>query len=112
MGTKDILLWGLPCDGLASRPGESSKLLGMLHVKETGISPAVWAFGSCASLPFPELVLLGILGGAVPPGFPNPEPISDQTEMLFFTPVFRPGFNFHSDFQTRDRQKLVIIYLE
>ena len=45
----------------------------------------------------------------MPPGFPNPDPISDQTEMLFSTPVFRPGFNFHSDFQTRDRQKLVII---
>ena len=43
----------------------------------------------------------------MPPGFPNPDPISDQTEMLFFTPVFRPGFNFHSDFQTRDKQKLV-----
>ena len=89
MGNKDILLWGLPCDGLASRPGESSKLLGMLHVKETGISPAVWAFGSCASLPFPELVLLGILGGAVPPGSPNPDSISDQNT-TFFTLVFRP----------------------
>ena len=37
-------------------------------------------------------VLLGILflGGGVPPGSPNPDPISDQ-KMSFFTPVFRPG---------------------
>ena len=35
-------------------------------------------------------VLLGILGGGVPPGSPNPDPISEQ-EMSFFTPVFRPG---------------------
>ena len=32
---------------------------------------------------------LGILGGGVPPGFPNPDPISDQ-KMSFSTPVFRP----------------------
>ena len=36
-------------------------------------------------------VLLGILGRGVPPGSPNPDPISDQN-MLFSTPVFRPGF--------------------
>ena len=35
-------------------------------------------------------LLLGILGWGVPPGSPNPDPISDQ-KMLFFTPVFRPG---------------------
>ena len=35
-------------------------------------------------------VLLGILGGYVPPGSPNPDPIADQ-KMSFFTPVFRPG---------------------
>ena len=35
-------------------------------------------------------VLLGILGGRVPPGSPNPDPISDQN-MPFSTPVFRPG---------------------
>ena len=34
-------------------------------------------------------VLLGILGGGVPPGSPNPDPISDQ-KMSFSTPVFRP----------------------
>ena len=34
-------------------------------------------------------VLLGILGGAVPPGSPNHDPISDQ-KMSFFTLVFRP----------------------
>ena len=34
-------------------------------------------------------VLLEILGGGVPPGSPNPDPISDQ-KMSFSTPVFRP----------------------
>ena len=33
--------------------------------------------------------LLGILGEGVPPGSPNPDPISDQ-RMSFSTPVFRP----------------------
>ena len=33
-------------------------------------------------------VLLGSLGGRVPPGSSNPDPISDQ-KMLFSTPVFR-----------------------
>ena len=33
-------------------------------------------------------VLLGILGGGVPPGSPNPDP---QKMPVFFTPVFRPG---------------------
>ena len=37
----------------------------------------------------PEGVLLGILGGGVPPGSPNPDTISDQ-KMSFSTPVFRP----------------------
>ena len=35
-------------------------------------------------------VRLGILGRGVPPGSPNPDPISDQN-IPFFTPVFRPG---------------------
>ena len=34
-------------------------------------------------------VLLGILGGGVPPGSPNPDPISDQK--LCSIPVFIPG---------------------
>ena len=34
-------------------------------------------------------VLLGILGGGVPPGSSNPDPISDPN-MPFSTPVFRP----------------------
>ena len=34
-------------------------------------------------------VLLGILGGGVPPSSPNPDPISDQ-KMSFSTPVCRP----------------------
>ena len=35
-------------------------------------------------------VLLGVLGGGVPPRSPNPDPISDL-KMSFFTPMFRPG---------------------
>ena len=35
-------------------------------------------------------VLLGILGGDVPPGSPNLDLISDQ-KISFSTPVFRPG---------------------
>ena len=31
-----------------------------------------------------------IFGGGVPPGSPNPDPISDQ-KTLFSRPVFRPG---------------------
>ena len=38
----------------------------------------------------PGGVLLGILGGGVPPGSPNPDRISDQT-MSFSLTVFRPG---------------------
>ena len=34
-------------------------------------------------------VLLGILGGGVPPGSPNPDPNSDQ-KMPFSTPILRP----------------------
>ena len=38
-----------------------------------------------------EGVFLGfILGGGMPPGSPNPDPISDQ-KMSFSTPVFKPG---------------------
>ena len=34
-------------------------------------------------------VLLGILGGGLLPGSPNPDPISDEKKS-FFPPVFRP----------------------
>ena len=34
----------------------------------------------------PRGVLLGILGGAVPPGSSNPDPISDQTNAIFSHP--------------------------
>ena len=37
----------------------------------------------------PGGVLLGILGGGVPPGSSNPDPISDLN-MPFSPPVFRP----------------------
>ena len=46
-------------------------------------------------------VLLGILGGAVPPDSPNPDPISDKKNVIFHIsfqirplksiPVFIPG---------------------
>ena len=36
------------------------------------------------------MLLLRILDGGVPPGSPNPDPISDQ-EKSFSTPFFRPG---------------------
>ena len=38
-----------------------------------------------------EWVLLGILGGGVQQGSPNPDPISDQ-KLSVFTPVFIPDF--------------------
>ena len=44
-------------------------------------SPGRWGGGG--------VVLLGILGGGVPPGSPNPGPTLDQ-KMSFSTPVFRP----------------------
>ena len=51
------------------------------NVRFQKISGYVWAGGGG--------VLLGILGGGVPPGSPKPDPISDQ-KMSFSTPVFRP----------------------
>ena len=42
------------------------------------------------SLKLPGGLLLGILGGGVPPDSPNPNPIEDQN-LSFFTPVFKPG---------------------
>ena len=44
------------------------------------------------------MVLLGILGRGVPPGSPNPDPISDL-KMEFSTPVFRLDL-IHTPFQT------------
>ena len=41
------------------------------------------------SVSFGGWVLLGILDRGVPPGYPSPDPISDQ-KMSFFTPIFRP----------------------
>ena len=40
------------------------------------------------TLSWPGGVLLGVLVGVVPPGSPNPDPISDQ-KMYFSTLVFR-----------------------
>ena len=41
------------------------------------------------ALQSPGGIFLGILGGGVPPGSPNPDPISDQ-KMQFSGPIFRP----------------------
>ena len=38
-------------------------------------------------------LLLGIFGGGVPWGSPNPDPISDKN-MPFYTPIFRLGARF------------------
>ena len=38
----------------------------------------------------PEGVALGILGGGVPPGIPNPDPTS-HPKKSFSTPVLRPA---------------------
>ena len=35
-------------------------------------------------------VLLGIFRGGMPPGSPNPDPISDE-KTLFLEPIFKPG---------------------
>ena len=52
----------------------------MYEVYEVLMSQVNWGGG----------VLLGILGGGVvPPGSPNPDPVSDQ-KMSFSTPVIRP----------------------
>ena len=47
-----------------------------------------------------EGVLLGILGGAVPPGSPNPDPISDQKNVIFHI-RFQTWPKIHIHFQTR-----------
>ena len=60
-------------------------------------------------------VLLGILGGGVPPGSPNPHPISDP-KMSFSAPVFRPDLLYpYPPYPLSDlafRQKLCYHYLE
>ena len=54
---------------------------------------------------------MGLPGGGVPPGSPNPDPISDQ-KMSFFTPVFRP--DLQSPYQLLDlaSKKLCHHYLD
>ena len=65
-------------------------------------APGVINYKTFTSVIFTRGVLLGILGGGVPPGSPNPDPISDQkclflhpfsdqTRPLRSIPVFRPG---------------------
>ena len=38
----------------------------------------------------PRGVLLGILGGGVPPGYPNPDPTLDQKSVIVHTLFIRP----------------------
>ena len=55
-------------------------------------------------------VLLGILGGVVPPGSLNPDPTSDQ-KMSFSTPIFRPSvYNpyLFSDLEEVTKRNLVM----
>ena len=55
-------------------------------------------------------VLLGILGGGVLPGSPNPDPTSDQ-KMSFSTPIFRPSiYNpyLFSDLEKVTKRNLVM----
>ena len=44
-------------------------------------------------IPPPGGVLLGILGGGVPRGSPNPDPISDQKNVTFFGVQSPPKIN-------------------
>ena len=53
-----------------------------LSIYPSNIRDSAWGGGG-------GRVLLGILGAGVPPGSPNPDPISDQ-KMSFSTPIFRP----------------------
>ena len=55
-------------------------------------------------------VLLGILGGGVLPGSPNPDPTSDQ-KMSFSTPIFRPSIYIpylFSDLEEVTKRNLVM----
>ena len=48
-------------------------------------------------------VLLGILGGDVPPGSPNRDPISDKQNLSFSTPVFRHSVGRNNEIITKIR---------
>ena len=64
-------------------------------------------------------VLLGILGRGVPPDSPNPDPISDQKNVIFHTrfqnwhlksiPVFTPGGGHKTQHYMSDRHKREIM---
>ena len=49
------------------------------------VNKSVNRLGACF-LPGEGGVLLGIHGGGVPPGSPNPDPIADQKIAIFYTP--------------------------
>ena len=63
------------------------------------------------SLKLPGGLLLGILGGGVPPDSPNPNPISDQN-LSFFTPVPGPGPKNPYQFSDLASKKLRHHYLD
>ena len=54
---------------------------------------------------------MGLPGGGVPPGSPNPDPISDQ-KMSFFTPVFRPDIQNPHQLLDLASKKLCHHYLD
>ena len=53
--------------------------------------------GAIVPIIFPRGVLLGILGGGMLHGSPNPDPISDP-KISFSTPVFRPGGGYKTQY--------------
>ena len=58
-------------------------------------------------------VFLGIRGGGVPPGSPNPDPTSDPKIDIFHTRTFSDlASKIHTRFQTCGRQKLCHHYLD
>ena len=65
---------------IAVQPNSCDQLLTQLYISDD--KPGGGGGGGGAAL-------LGIFGRGVPPGSPNPDPISDQN-IPFSTPVFRP----------------------
>ena len=88
-------LLGPVCDGPNFGPSQmrTKKIANELKVLTLG-NEYFNPFQRQCNIPYskenPQGVLLGILGGGVPPGSPNLDPISDQ-RMSFSTSVFSPG---------------------
>ena len=83
----DLTLFWSITEGRTRKKGSEFKVL---TLENENFNP----FQRLCNIPYskenPQGVLLGILGGGVPPSSPNPGPISNQ-RMSFSTPVFRPG---------------------